>query len=343
MTSSEHEEDEIYEGPYSDNELVDLIPVSKILERQQMLINRIKKNLKHRRKWAKREGVSCYRLYDRDIPEIPMIIDLYEDRIHASVLPSSHLHPSQTVNVGQQWLYALCDAIQIDSQNSHLKVRERQKGKSQYMPGERVGERLCVNEAGLKFWVNLRDYIDTGLFLDHRLTRERVAEEAQGKRFLNLFAYTGSFTIYAASGGARETVTVDSTSTYLEWSKDNMALNGLEGDHHQFIRADVREYLDLIASAGHRFDLVVLDPPTFSNSKGEQSPFDVRRHHPHLFERLHRVMPQGGILYFSNNARRFTLHQDLMRKWLIEEITAQTTPLDFSQRRAHRCWRCIKR
>ena len=313
---------------------------ARVLAQAEMLVNRVKKNRRHRRKWAKREGVSCYRLYDRDIPELPMTIDDYEGRLYASLAPQEGLDEAEADALGARLLEAVRVALEIPEGQAFLKLRQRQKGSAQYSKVDRLGERFEVNEAGLRFWVNLTDYLDTGLFLDHRLTREMVAGESNGKRFLNLFAYTGSFTVHAAAAGALSTTTVDSTPTYLRWAADNLALNGLTAPHHEMVRADVGQFLSQARADRARFDLVVLDPPTFSNSKGGPT-FDVRRHHPVLFEQLTYVMPRGGVLYFSNNARKFKLHEALSKRWEIEELTEKTTPLDFSQRRAHRCWRCV--
>lgn len=314
----------------------------KRLERAQMLVNRVRKNRKHRRKWAKREGVSCYRLYDRDIPEVPMTIDDYEGRLYASLAPQEGVSEEEADELGHHYLEAVRVALEVPEGNAYLKLRQRQKGRSQYNPVAREGARFEVNEAGLRFWVNLTDYLDTGLFLDHRVTRERFAAEARGKRVLNLFAYTGSFTVHAAAAGALSTTTVDSTPTYLRWAADNLALNNLTAPHHELVRADVGSFLEQARVDGAVYDLVILDPPTFSNSKGAPT-FDVRRHHALLFEQLSRVMPRGGVLYFSNNARKFKLHPELSGRWEIEELTEQTTPEDFAQRRPHRCWRCVKR
>ena len=317
-------------------------------ERKNMLVNRIRKNHKHRKKWAKREGISCYRLYDRDIPELPFIVDTYEGHLHASVFVHDDMDIQEARDLTLAWLEEIATSLSLNPKQTVLKVRARQSGKQQYTKRSNQAQRIEVNEAGLKFWINLHDYLDTGLFLDHRKTRERVSEEAHDKRFLNLFAYTGSFTVHAAAGGAAETVTVDSTQSYLQWAQDNLDLNRLSGLQHRFERADVRLFLDEEAHAVRqglrpRYDLVVLDPPTFSNSKGAHPPFDVRRHHAELFDGLYQVMKRGAVLYFSNNAQRFSLHPDLEKRWEITEITSETIPLDFRQKRPHRCWRCLRR
>lgn len=313
-----------------------------------MLVNRVKKNARHRRKQARRDGVTCLRLYDRDIPELPLVIDDYEGWLHASVFLNEDEDPARAEPLCLEWLRAAASALQLNPELVVLKVRSRQKGAQQYHRRDTREERLEIGEAGLKFWVNLHDYLDTGLFLDHRVTRELVSEEARGKRVLNLFAYTGSFTVHAAAGGALETTTVDSTSAYLTWAKDNLELNRLDGPQHRFIRADVRSFLDeergeVVSGRRPPYDLIILDPPTFSNSKGSHADFDVRRHHAQLFNALAPITATGGVLYFSNNARRFSIESGLERAWEIEEITQRTTPFDFQQRRAHRCWRCIRR
>lgn len=308
----------------------------------EMLVNRLRKNAKHRRKWARREGVTCYRLYDRDIPEVPMVLDWYEGRLYGAIVPHEGVPDDEVEALGAAWLEAARLALDVPAERAYLKRRARQRGSAQYTPVARAGERFEVGEGGLRFWVNLRDYLDTGLFLDHRQTRELVAAEARGKRFLNLFAYTGSFTVHAAAAGARSTTTVDSTPTYLRWAQDNLALNALEGFAHELVRADVGEFLRGARAAGARFDLVVLDPPTFSNGKGTPT-FDVRRHHPALFELLWWVVPAGGVVYFSTNARTFKLSDEVRGRWEPEEITARTVPPDFEQRRPHLCWRCVRR
>ena len=317
-------------------------------ERERMLINRVKKNARHRRKWARREGITCVRLYDQDIPELPLVIDDYEGKLHASVFLREEDDINSAERLCLRWLKALAGALNLDEERIFLKTRARQRGRDQYRKRSAEGHRIEVGEAGLKFWVNLQDYLDTGLFLDHRQTRERVSEEARGRKVLNLFAYTGSFTVHAAAGGAAETTTVDSTSTYLQWAQDNLALNQLDGPQHRFVRADVRQFLReerraIDAGLRPRYDLIILDPPTFSNSKGSHPPFDVRRHHALLFDELYGITDPEGVLYFSTNARRFNLHVNLENTWGCEEITAQTIPLDFQQKRPHRCWRCIRR
>jgi 23S rRNA (guanine2445-N2)-methyltransferase / 23S rRNA (guanine2069-N7)-methyltransferase len=203
---------------------------------------------------------------------------------------------------------------------------------------------MIVHEGGLKFWVNLSDYVDTGLFLDHRVARKRVMDEADGKRMLNLFAYTGAFSVYAAGGGARSTTTVDLSRTYLDWAGDNFEANGLSGRQHKFIASDAVEFLDEAQRRGDQYDLVVFDPPTYSNSKRTDSDWDVQVGYLEVFRRLSAIVASEGVVYFSTNFRRFKFDDQAVRKcgFASREISTQTVPEDFRNRRIHRCWRLTK-
>lgn len=302
----------------------------------EMLANRLRKRARHLRRWARREGVSCYRLYDRDIPEIPLSVDWYEGRLHIA-------HYQRRRDHGEAWISAMVEAageaMSVPRDRIHVKERRRQRGAAQYERVDRSEERFVVREGDCRFLVNLRDYLDTGLFLDHRLTRARVAGEARGARFLNLFCYTGAFTVHAAAGGARETVSVDMSRTYLDWARDNLALNGFRGAAHHLVRADVLAYL---REARPGFDLAVLDPPTFSNSKKMRDVLDIQRDHAGLVNGTLALLRPGGVLYFSTGARRFQLDQARIRASAIDDITAQTIPEDFRGQRPHRCWRMVR-
>jgi 23S rRNA (cytosine1962-C5)-methyltransferase len=221
-----------------------------------------------------------------------------------------------------------------------IKLRLRQRGKSQYERLVDDAPSFTVGERGLRFEVNLRRYLDTGLFLDHRDTRQWVREHAAGRTFLNLFAYTGSFSVYAAAGGARRTVTVDMSHTYQAWSRRNLAHNRLDDtERHSFVQADVLEFLDRMRQAGARFDLIVLDPPSFSNSKRMRETFDVQRDHVELLRRTLALLAPGGDLLFSNNRKGFRLDAQIAELADVDEITAQTVPQDFRRHAPHRCWR----
>lgn len=300
----------------------------------EMFANRLRKTLRTRRRWARRVPTDAFRVYDRDIPEVPVLVDLYGPHVHIADQrrrDEVESHPSD-------WLDAIvaaaAEVLEAPAGTVHVKRRERQAGDAQY---DRVGEEAVehiVSEQGLRFVVNLTDYLDTGLFLDHRVLRARVREEAAGKRFLNLFAYTGSFSVYAAAGGATCT-TVDLSNTYLDWGRRNMSENGLDADAHEWDRADTFTFLRAAHEEGRCWDLVVVDPPTFSNSKRVRGSFDVQRDHAGLLRQVLAVTAPGGCVYFSNNRRKFRL-DDVVSA---DEITDQTIPDDFSHRRPHRCWR----
>ena len=303
-----------------------------------MLGNRVAKNARHLRKWARREGVSCYRLYDRDIPEIPLAIDWYEGRLYVAEFVRAGAEPRP-----EAWLDEMAAgaarALAVATDKVFTKQRQRQRGRPQYQRLAVTGARFVVEEGGHQFYVNLVDYLDTGLFLDHRRTRARVEREASGKRFLNLFCYTGSFTVYAAAGGARESVNVDMSQRYLDWAADNLALNQLDGDQHHFVCDDALEFIADPDRMTERFDLAVLDPPTFSNSKRMSGVLDLQRDHVDLINQTMRLLTGDGVLYFSTNSRRFKLAGEGIVAASIEEVTATTLPKDFRNQRIHRCFR----
>jgi 23S rRNA (cytosine1962-C5)-methyltransferase len=230
---------------------------------------------------------------------------------------------------------------EIPIENVFLKRRERQRGAAQYERLDAQERTITAHEGGLLFEVNLSNYLDTGLFLDHRITRGMVRDAAIGKRFLNLFAYTGSFSVYAAAGGAAGTVTVDLSNTYLDWARRNMALNGFTGRDHDFVRDDAMHFLE--SRRGRvSFDLAVVDAPTFSNSKSLEDYWDIQRNHVALLNCLTGLMTPGGIILFSTNFRRFKLAEAELASLSIREISRQTVPPDFRNRRIHRCWRMVK-
>lgn len=303
------------------------------------LINRLGKNLKHQLKWAKRQNIEAWRIYERDIPQFPFAIDVYGEHIHLQEFDTGWLMQPQE---RRNWLEDVCRAVQFVTgfprEHIHLKQRTRQKGKEQYEKTGQAGEDFIVSENGRRFWVNLDKYLDTGLFLDHRNTRKNVGEQAQDKRFLNLFAYTGSFTVYAATGGAISSETVDLSNTYLEWAKRNFELNGIDSDRHQIIRADVFQYLDEALKQQKQFDLIVMDPPSFSNSKKMLDILDIQRDHVRLIDGAMHLLAPGGTLYFSNNLRSFVLDEKLAERYRVKDISKQSVPDDFRNKKIHRCW-----
>lgn len=309
--------------------------------------NRLRKNARHLRRWPTRRGVTCYRLYDRDIPEVPLAVDRYQDEagglwLHIAEYERPH---ERTPAEHADWLDYLAGVaaktLEVDRQHVFLKHRARQRGDQQYQKVAEDAAIIVVNEADLRFKVNLSDYLDTGLFLDHRVTRGMVRDQAAGLRVLNLFAYTGSFTVYAAAGGAAQTTTVDLSPTYLDWARENMALNGFAGPEHRYIQDDAREFLKTL-SEGAKFDLVVVDPPTFSNSKRTGLDWDVQQHAAPLLRQVSERLSSDGVIYFSANSRRFKLDESSLDGLHCHEISRQTVPEDFRNKRVHRCWRIVK-
>ena len=306
---------------------------------------RLAKRFKHLAKWARRQGIEAFRVYDRDIPEIPLAIDWYAGWLHAAEYDRPH---ERTEIEHEVWLDRMIEAAAVElgvpPDRTFLKARRRQRAGEQY---EKLAERkamVTVHEGGLAFDCNLSDYVDTGLFLDHRITRSLVRDEAAGKRFLNLFCYTGSFSVYAAAGGAAETTSVDLSNTYLDWTRANLARNGFkDAGRHRTVRDEARAFLEHRARRGEPpFDLVVVDPPTYSRSAKSETPWDVERDHAELLELVAQNLAAGGVVYFSTNFRRFHLAADQLEpRFAIREITARTIPEDFRNERIHRCWRLV--
>ncbi|MDY4379470.1 bifunctional 23S rRNA (guanine(2069)-N(7))-methyltransferase RlmK/23S rRNA (guanine(2445)-N(2))-methyltransferase RlmL [Pectobacterium brasiliense] len=301
--------------------------------------NRLRKNLRKLEKWAKQQGIECYRLYDADLPEYNVAVDRY-----GSWVVVQEYAPPKTVDAqkARQRLFDVINAtlsvLELPSNRLVLKTRERQKGKNQYEKLSQKGDFLLMEEFGAKLWVNLTDYLDTGLFLDHRIARKMLGEMSRGKDFLNLFAYTGTASVHAGLGGARSTTTVDMSRTYLEWAEKNLRVNGLTGRQHRLIQADCLSWLH---NANEQFDVIFIDPPTFSNSKRMEESFDVQRDHLALMKDLKRLLRRGGTIMFSNNKRGFQMDTAGLTALGLnaKEITAQTQSQDFARnRQIHNCW-----
>ncbi len=314
-------------------------------EKLQMFENRLLKNYKHRIKQAKRQNISCWRLYDHDLPEYPICVEIYEDYIYIAEYNRRHALTDEEHAIwlaDTKTIIAAITGIAID--HMYLRVRKRMDHKEeQYEKDEAVPESkiITVQENGLQFLVNLTDYLDSGLFLDHRLTRQMVQAEAKDTEFLNLFSYTSSFSVYAAAAGAKTVTSVDLSKTYLSWSEENFALNQLKNIvAYQFVHADVKQYLKTLPS--NKYDLVVMDPPTFSNSKRMKSVLDIQLDHVELINDVLRAMKTGGILYFSTNYSKFILETDKIHSTQIKDITKATTPFDFEGRLKRWCYKIIK-
>lgn len=308
-----------------------------------VFINRLRKNARHWSKWARRQGITCYRIYDRDIPEFPVAVDIYEQRVHLQEIETGW---QQEEEEHQRWAdgirHAVSEVLELPLDAISFKIRARQRGQAQYEKTGAQGEDFVVSEGGRRFIVNLEQYLDTGLFLDHRNTRRMVGERAKGKRFLNLFAYTGSFTVYAATGGAVSSTTVDMSNTYQEWTRRNFELNGMDLDKHELVRADVFAFLEHAVKTGVKYDLIVMDPPTFSNSKKMAGVLDVQRDHAHLINQCLRLLPAGGELFFSSNLRSFQLEAGELLPCSVKEISALTVPEDYRNKKIHRCFLLAK-
>lgn len=304
-----------------------------------MFKNRLAKVYKHLSKQAKRMGVTCYRIYDHDLPEFPFCIEVYQDKVYVA---EYHRRHRMEEDIHQNWLIkcvtVISEILQSANENIFLKTRQRKQGrKGQYQKVDSANEEFEVIENGLKFFVNLTDYLDTGLFLDHRTTRQMVREQCNEKKVLNLFAYTGSFSVYAASGNAAAVTTVDLSNTYLAWAERNMKLNGFTDEtKFKWVRADVKQYLKTIPSAS--FDLIVMDPPTFSNSQRMEDILDIQRDHPGLINDCLRALSAEGKLYFSTNFTKFVLNKELIKSSEIKDITKVTTPFDFVGRLNRWCY-----
>ncbi len=309
-----------------------------------MLANRLAKQLKHLRGWARAGGITCFRLYERDIPEFPLIVDWYDGDVVAWVYQRTRDDTPALVRAFEELCEEeILDGLQVPGARLHMKYRTRIKERTeQYDRMDERGVVRVVQEQGLNFEVNLSDYLDTGLFLDHRKTRAIIRHYSAGKRVLNLFAYTGSFTVYARAGGAARTTTVDMSKTYQDWTRRNLALNGFGADDegHRLFQADCLQFLARGPAPGERYDYIVLDPPTFSNSKRmDADSFAIDRDWPALLRMAVPWLADDGWLYFSTNSRQLRFDDALVPAgYEGREISARTVPDDFRNRKIHRCW-----
>lgn len=287
--------------------------------------------------------VSCYRVYDHDLPEFPFCIELYEDKLYLAEYLRRH---GMDDEAHEQWLNdclaLISDITAVPADHIYVRQRKRMSHREgQYEKLNTQEEFFTVLENGLKFQVNLTDYLDTGLFLDHRITRQMVKEQCSGKRVLNLFCYTGSFSVYAAAGNASTVTSVDLSKTYLGWAEDNFAINRLKDkDRYHFIHADAKQYLKTLSPDS--FDLVIIDPPTFSNSKRMKDFLDIQRDHAELLNDVLAAVTAGGEVYFSTNFTRFVLDEAGIKATEIRDITKPTTPFDFEGKLKRWCYRLTK-
>jgi 23S rRNA (cytosine1962-C5)-methyltransferase len=311
--------------------------------RGQMFENRLQKVFKHKSKQARRLNITCWRVYDHDLPEFPFCIELYEDKIYLAEYVRRH---GMSDEEHDEWLDACLLVIEkiLDIPVERIYVRQRKKMHHRSQQYERLNdakEFFTVEENKLKFLVNLTDYLDTGLFLDHRITRQLVREQCAGKRVLNLFCYTGSFSVYAADGKAMSVTSVDLSKTYLAWAEDNFAINRFKDpSKYFFIHDDVKQYLKTLPA--NSFDLVIIDPPTFSNSKRMKDFLDIQRDHVELLNDVLHATTENGVIYFSTNLSTFILNNDEIKAKEIKDITKATTPFDFEGKLKRWCFKITK-
>ena len=306
-------------------------------EQASLLSKQVKKKHTILRTWAQANAVQAFRLYDRDIPDIPLHIDLYGKYLHLAAILKSGSEEQD------RWIHEMAGAaartLGIPSDHVFVKNKKKHGGQARHDP-KQGGGIFTIEEGGLRFEINLSDYLDTGLFLDHRRTRSFIREIAGGSRVLNLFSYTGSFSVYAAHGGAMTTTSVDMSNTYSNWAGRNMEQNGFFiGKLHSIVTANVLDWMNIAVKKQNSFDIIICDPPTFSNSNKMSRPFSVQKDHPWLLQQCLKLLSREGLIVFSSNYRQFKFSErELAGLMHIEEITAETIPRDFAKRKPHHCW-----
>ncbi|HSX03593.1 MAG TPA: class I SAM-dependent methyltransferase [Rhabdochlamydiaceae bacterium] len=306
-------------------------------DKSSPLKNRIRKNYQHVRKWAKRTRTNCFRIYDRDIKEYPLAIDFYDGRFCVHYFTSSRESDEPRQDLYDEAVSAICCLFDVKMDSIYWRTRIKREKTEQYEKTSASKEFFTVLEHGVKFKVNLLDYLDTGLFLDHRQTRQLVAAEASGKRLLNLFAYTCSFSVHAAIAGATFTKSVDMSNTYTDWGQDNFLLNSISLKNNLIIREDCLKFLD--EEKGEKYDIIVIDPPTISRSKKMDQMFDIQVDYISLISKALKLLTKEGTLFFSTNSRKFDFDESRFPECSIQEISKKTIPIDFHNQKIHRCWK----
>ena len=302
----------------------------------------LKKKHSDLRKWAQQNEISSYRVYNKDIGDLPFTIDIYGKYLHIVQYEQKGV-ANLSGEDSQRLAEAAGKSLYFPEDRIFLKHRAKLIDKEQYTKYSAENVTEIINEFGLNFKVNLSDYIDTGLFLDHRDTRALVRENSVGKKVLNLFSYTGSFSVYAAAGGASSTTTVDLSQVYLKWARENMANNHFNSPNHEFISSDVFKFLDEAIIRKEKWDLIILDPPTFSNSRKMDKVLDIQRDHIELINKCLTVLTKNGSIVFSTNYKDFKLSLDVRGKGFVNNITEETIPEDFKGSKIHKCWLIEKR
>ena len=312
-----------------------VVTSEKALHHAEILSNSVKKRYKHMAKRFRKARIECFRLYDWDSPEIRIVVDWYAGHLVVAEYVRLQTGPEYL----PQMAAAAATALNVPVENVHIRKRHTKVAEGpRYSKLANEDKRMEVTEGDLKFLVNLTDFLDTGLFSDHRQTRVLIRKMAEGKDFLNLFAYTGAFTCAAALGKARSTVTVDRSQTYVNWAKDNLELNGLWSDRHQFVQDDAMKYLEHADKSNKKFDIAFVDPPSFYEDKVARVDFDINRDHPKLINKVLKLMRPGSDLFFSTNHQRFEpMFEDIKVKEIIA-LTPRTIPEDYRNRDIHHCW-----
>lgn len=306
-------------------------------DKSSPLKNRIRKNYRHLRKWAKRTTTNCFRVYDRDIKEYPLAIDFYDGRFCIHFFTSTRDDEEPRADLHDAAMDAICSIFGVAENAIYWRTRIKRAKTEQYEKTGETHEFFTVLEYGVQFRVNLLDYLDTGLFLDHRETRQMVASKARGKRLLNLFAYTCSFSVHAAISGAAFTKSIDMSNTYTDWGKENFLLNSISLQNHPIIRADCLRFLEE-EKRKEPYDLIVIDPPTISRSKKMGRLFDIQEDYVFLISKALNLLTEHGVIVFSTNSRKFTFDESLFPKCSFTDISKQTIPIDFHNQKIHRCW-----
>lgn len=323
--------------------MIELLNITDGEDKSSPLKNRIRKNYKHLKKWAKRSETNCFRIYDRDIKEYPLAIDYYDGRFCVHLFTFDQDPEDKLELLSKEVSSTLHSLFGIDEDMIFFRHRIKREKLEQYEKKDDLKDSFIVLEHGVKFLINLKSYLDTGLFLDHRETRQLVAKNCRDKRLLNLFSYTCSFSVQAATHGALSTKSVDMSNTYSDWGRRNFIINHIPEKNNPIIREDVFEFLKDELSTHHKYDIIIIDPPTISRSKKMEKMLDVQRDYIFLIHEALKLLSSNGVIYFSTNLRKFQFNEDSFSECMCENITEKTIPMDFHDKKIHKCWKIKKK